>query len=336
MVQASNRSGHDMIQVKSVEISRFRGILKGSVGEFTDVNVLVGRNNSGKSSILEAIHRVAFRVTQGPGDPLQRGISIWQRVRSEQVLNPPELWYKLDQSESVLINLTLAVPESRIREKLVLGIRAGDAEPTLNRFSTSHPQNICEDIAQFLRRLTVFRPEDARDPQIERTTWKLVIGSRSDKALSKSLNTIFGQTAESYSMLEGRLWVMFPEYSVPLESQGEGNRAALRCLLLTSVLRKTLFITEEIECHQHPSSLEGFAKALCQQAREQEVQIFLSTHSADCVRAFLTASKEAGSEAAVFHLNLTEGVLDATRLEPDATQTLLDTGVDVRFLDLYG
>jgi hypothetical protein len=43
-----------------------------------------------------------------------------------------------------------------------------------------------------------------------------------------------------------------------------------------------------------------------------------------------------GSESAVFHLKLENGLLDGTRLGADAVQTLLATGVDVRFLDLYG
>jgi hypothetical protein len=194
-----------------------------------------------------------------------------------------------------------------------------------------------EQAAEFLSRATVFRPEDTRNANIERSLWQKIIGPRHDKVLVQALNTIFHQNAESYSVLpDGRVWLLFPTYSVPLDAQGEGNRAALRCLMLLAVLRKTLFIAEEVECHQHPDSLGHFAKALCKQAKAQEVQLFFTTHSSDCVRAFLAASREAESEAAVFHLKLANGVLDATRLAPEAVQTLLDTGVDVRFLDLYG
>jgi AAA15 family ATPase/GTPase len=190
---------------------------------------------------------------------------------------------------------------------------------------------------QFLTRATLFRPEDGRNLQIERTLWQRIIGPRNDKALTLSLNTIFNQNADSYSLLpDGKIWLLFPEYSVPIDSQGEGNRAALRCLTLLTVLRQTFFTAEEIECHQHPASLSGFARALCKQAKEQEIQLFLPTQSAECVRAFLGAAREVRTEAAVFHLKLDNGVLEAKRLLEDAAQTLLDTGVDVRFLDLYG
>jgi hypothetical protein len=323
-----------MMRVKSIEINHFRGIREGTVRDFADVNLLVGRNNSGKSTVVEAIHRLACSA---PGvnavDPLGRGVGLWVAARGESNLLPPELWYTLDQTE--LIKLVAHVGKAELKESEIVSyiimVQGGNVTTP-----SSWPDRR-DELVQFLTRATVFRPEDARNVAIERQLWQKIIGPRQDKALTEACNTIFEQRAESYSLLpDGKLWLLFPNYSVPLDSQGEGNRAALRCLMLLTILRRTLLIAEEIECHQHPGSLKGFARALCKQAREQEVQLFLPTHSAECVRAFLGAATEAGAEGAVFHLKLDNGVLDATRLAPEASQTLLDTGVDLRFLDIYG
>ena len=54
------------------------------------------------------------------------------------------------------------------------------------------------------------------------------------------------------------------------------------------------------------------------------------------MRAFLAASVAAGTEGALFHLKLDDGVLNATRLAAEAAQTLLDTGVDQKHPDLAG
>src|SRR5271156_2767325 len=61
--------GREMIRVKSIQISRFRGIREGAVRDFADVNLLVGRNNSGKSTVVEAVHRVAYSHHPNSADP---------------------------------------------------------------------------------------------------------------------------------------------------------------------------------------------------------------------------------------------------------------------------
>jgi hypothetical protein len=323
-----------MIRVLGVGIDRFRGIRKGMVKDFADVNVLVGRNNSGKSTVLEAIHRVAYLCTTSPGDPLQRRFQAWVNTRAEPSDFASELWYRMDQTEPIKLRAEVGAPKGNIEHIEWTLAKEGTALQQTPSWSRRTPA--AEEIAQFLRQATVFRPEDARNPGIEHTLWKKIIGPRLDKQLTKAINTVFNQNAESYNLLEGKVWLLFPKYSVPLDSQGEGNRAALRCLMMLIVLRKTFFIAEEVECHQHPGSLTAFAEAVCQVTRDQEVQLFLSTHSGDCVRAFLAGARKAGTEAVVFHMKLDDGVLDATRLLPEAAQSLLDTGVDVRFLDLYG
>jgi len=45
--------------LKAVELEGFRGIGKGEVGGLEQVNLIVGKNNSGKSSLLEALFLVA-------------------------------------------------------------------------------------------------------------------------------------------------------------------------------------------------------------------------------------------------------------------------------------
>ena len=115
---------------------------------------------------------------------------------------------------------------------------------------------------------------------------------------------------------------------LPLDVQGDGTRSAMRGLIVLSLLKGTLFLMEEPECHQHPGSLERFAQAICRQAREQEVQILISTHSAECVRAFLKGADTAGSEGAVFHLTLRASfgrVDDAHRHLSDMDRLYLST-----------
>lgn len=185
--------------------------------------------------------------------------------------------------------------------------------------------------------MTVFRPADAVEQQIEQKLWQQLLAKRADKALTQMVNDIFGLDSEGFQLLpDRRLWAMFPDYSVPVDVQGDGTGGAIRCLMMLASLSNTLFILEEPESNQHPGSLERFALAVCKQAKRQEVQLLVSTHSRECVQFFLAAAQAANADSAVFHLRREDGVLEANRLDPETVQTLQATGVDVRCLDLYG
>jgi hypothetical protein len=189
---------------------------------------------------------------------------------------------------------------------------------------------------QFFSTITVLRPLDAFNQQIEQRFWPGLLSNRRDKALTATLNEVFALEAESFQLLpNNQLMVLFDDYSLPLDSQGDGTRTALRIMMVLTMMKGTLLMLEEPECYQHPGALERFSTALCKLAKAQEVQLIVSTHSSDCVRFFLQAAKTAQSDAAVFHLTLENGKQDARRLDPEAVETLTATGVDVRFLDLY-
>ena len=44
-----------MASITSIEINQFRGIKQLTVSDFSNVNLIVGDNNSGKTTFLEAI-----------------------------------------------------------------------------------------------------------------------------------------------------------------------------------------------------------------------------------------------------------------------------------------
>lgn len=317
-----------MTQLESIKIQRFRGIREGEITDFTDVNILIGRNNCGKSTIAEGICRVAS--VWGPDrEPLRRSLAqLWNTTRGETPGEraPPELWYQNDQSKSAVVSAKIAADTVRL-ELLPHG-------PHLDT-GTLNPQTR-DTVKQFAAAISLFRPPDAYERSIELRLWQELFRKRRDKLVIRALNDIFDFEVEQLQLPpDGRMLVVFSEHAPSLDVQGDGTRGALRCLLVLAALQKTLFILEEPESHQHPGSLERFATAVCQQAKQQEVQLLITTHSIECVQAFMQAAAKAQSESAVFHLTLDNGLLDSRRLEPDTVKKLLETGVDVRCLDLY-
>jgi energy-coupling factor transporter ATP-binding protein EcfA2 len=335
-----------MIRLQSVHISRFRGIREGGVPGLADVNLLIGRNNSGKTTVVEAIMRL-FAGHGGLADLLDRKVDdIWREIRGEpKERGEPEglraeAWHRQDQSQIIVLEGRLGDNKDPSRDTSALLTLEVQAQRGAS-VSTSSPDfkgGLTQDqVLPFASGVTLFRPLDALDRNIERKLWPRLLANRRDKWLTRALNEVFGLRAEGLQLLpDNRLMVLFEEHSLPLDVQGDGTRTATRALMVLTMLQGTLFLMEEPECHQHPGSLERFAHAICRLAREQEVQLLVSTHSAECVRSFLRAAEEVRSEGAVFHLTLENGRQQARRLDVEAVETLQSTGVDVRFLDLYG
>jgi hypothetical protein len=335
-----------MARLRSLLIQNFRGIREGKIDGLTDVNVLVGRNNSGKTTVVEAITRAAILgglKQDAFGRPVD---NLWEQARTARAIDPAYghsqphspptvaqglLWYRQDRTKEVVIGAVIRSGGVSKEEKLEYRLR-DNTQPPVQR---PGPPRL-EGGPEFCAGVTVFRPADAFNAAIEQRFWSQLLSDRRDRLLTQTLNEVFGLEAESFQLLpDSKFMVLFHDFSLPLDVQGDGTRAAMRTLMTLAMLKGTLLMLEEPECHQHPGSLERFAAALCKLAKSLDVQLIVSTHSAECVRSFLKAAKAVASDAAVFHLTLTDGKQDARRLDPEAVESLTTTGVDVRFLDLY-
>ena len=66
-----------------IRLQNFRGVREGEVRGFADVNVVIGRNNAGKSTLLEAIVRGAVARSRTPSRTRQLRGSPPRRRRTK-------------------------------------------------------------------------------------------------------------------------------------------------------------------------------------------------------------------------------------------------------------
>ncbi|WP_414548719.1 AAA family ATPase [Anabaena sp. CCY 0017] len=82
--------------LKSVKIENFRGFKSFELQQLGRINLLVGKNNSGKTSLLEAIQLLCSRTNLEPlGEiMINRGEYIWNdNLRGERELNICHLFH---------------------------------------------------------------------------------------------------------------------------------------------------------------------------------------------------------------------------------------------------
>ena len=118
---------------------------------------------------------------------------------------------------------------------------------------------------------------------------------------------------------------------VPLKSLGEGALRLFGVALALANSRNGFFVIDEAENGIHHSVQKDFWRMVLQTARENNVQVFASTHSMDCVRGFAIAAMENKNvEGVLVRLEKEEGGLRAVRYSERRLRIVAEQGTEVR------
>jgi len=219
--------------LKSLTITRFRGVKEGTIPNLRQVNLFVGPNNSGKSTILDALLLASGAYERK--DVLGR--SPYQVLNERHNLPPYNvkepcraLWYGYDQScevefEFTFVNgsalhyrmgketrgdLTLRPPGPGSQVIVAMegfgeppegedfAPKARPRVPTMSYRQSASQEASAEHhkVRGFLRDLVLIDSEFRRARQVEALLWQQIISDRRDKVLMKMLHDVYGMTVE--------------------------------------------------------------------------------------------------------------------------------------------
>jgi len=335
--------------LRSLEIQNFKGIKQGKIEDLAQVNILVGRNNSGKSTILDAL--VLLRCGLVGMDYLNiDGLDqiIKRRVDRGQV-DYSELWFRMDTAAPIFISVELA-GGAKVTEEWERGlngmIRWNSSSADIGKNGNSPRNRVVTRALQGLRDtlgeaetagLGLIHLVDALGihyPFAEKLFADLVKDRKDDK-VRQILEMVYGIqinyiTAMRFPEKE-RLVAALPHAGVAVDWLGDGFRYAVNILALGVLLKGTALLVEELETHQHPESLRKLTEALFELAKQQDLQLFLTTHSLELIDNAMEASQERGIDLKLHHLSLdNEGTLRVTSMSQPDAKLLLDIGHDPR------
>ncbi len=357
--------------LKALKIYRFKGVREFELSDLTDINILIGRNNVGKSSVLEALYlaSAAFELE----DPLGRGDKITYLLnrRGERGLTwergKEALWYGYDDSEAIRIELELG--RDRIidiwlrgdHEHPSISLEPGSTEPILfcrhcqmyyhqARWGQAVPlesvmkkaamDKVVLESMEFFKGMAFIDTTLLRNiKRAEEKLWTPLLMERLDKLVLEVLKTGYNLPIEdlTYAYFGGmvQLVAKLPLTSIRVDDLGDGARYAIVMVMAAALAKNTALLIEEPESHQHPGGLARTLDMLLTLAEKNRTQIFMSTHSIELVRLTEAIGREKGLGVATFFLERDEeGRVDARRVKPSDRQLLADMGLDVRFLDM--
>ncbi len=311
--------------VRSLNIKEFRGIKACDKAlKFSNFTILIGKNNAGKSSILEALsllpdpkytdyitrkkkinnlkdlHQGSIKdllYLYAGTSTLQFGIEYLQAIININEIDTSTSWGNEELSIGKKISELFQVPQEKMSE-MVLFIP----------FTTSILRDL-ENRMKFLKELIMKKGYHIK--------------------LAKFLNECVNDVYSELVFLEPiSLRKVYPDNNVylKLKDLGSGAEKLIKIMALFEVLSPKLIILDDFEAGFHPSMIKLFLKWL----KDKNWQTIISTHSIDVLYHLVDIKPP---DTTILQLNKSnEDILSHEIITLEELEDLLDANTDPRLL----
>lgn len=308
--------------IEKIIINNFKNI-KTLELSLENVNVLVGANNAGKSSILQAIQ---FAVSVAQTTSLEN--SRWKRnpdmlptslTPDQLIYTPVKDVYKLGNGGRLKIEradgIQIEFLEKETNQHCKVLIRRGKNK---NIATEIHNKNLGNRIRNLSNPFAVYVPGLAGIPSAEqfRSPGILTRAAARGDANNFFRNIIFllHQNTTKWEKFTLDFNSIFPDISIkvkfdfekdefigvfaivdkkelPIDAAGTGVLQTLQILSYINLYKPQLLILDEPDSHLHPNNQRLLAEKLHELAIENDFQIILSTHSRHLLYSFEDIAK---------------------------------------------
>lgn len=354
--------------LRSLRIEKFRCFQAFELQQLGRVNLLVGKNNSGKTSILEAVQLFCAQNTFESlrGIMLNRGEYIWvSDSGGSQELDIRHLFY--DHEIKASSHFSIFGFDGISEERLTLSIEENNQSSISDDFGSlllniEHlnrknenikiPLSINQGLATNLHRLrgepkdtgvrtqyvttSSFTNKELRDlfDQVVLTPEEdLVVQSL--QAIEPRIRRIASVGSGQYISLNspGGLVIRLEDSQqrIPLGSMGDGIRRILGLTLAIVNARNGVLLVDEIDTGLHFSAMSNMWKLIWETARRLNVQVFATTHSSDCWTSLeAIASTENPSEEGITIQRIEKGKTASIVFTERQVVIAAEQGIEVR------
>tara|TARA_R110002072_G_scaffold7503_2_gene40957 strand:+ start:750849 stop:755399 length:4551 start_codon:yes stop_codon:yes gene_type:complete len=286
---------------KNINIKNFRGFKELTIKNIGLVNLIVGDNNIGKTSLLEA-----FLFTPKKSKYLKRlSIAYAERINlhpdKENKTEEQELYYNLDKniiedyfnanSDEKKISFNLS--DNREQWNYDVSLK----ENTPHSLNNSNNYNIIFDEVDYekLKRIpytsllkTPFIPFGKGFGHELSYVYDEQIRKKRDleKEFLSNLRVFIPNVRSVFVNAEGSIEIRDDDYNkdMPLSQYGEGANKLFRILLLLTIHRGNKLLIDEIDAGIHFSRFKDFWRIILKISIRDNTQIIATTHNQECIR----------------------------------------------------
>lgn len=329
----------------SVNIIKYRKLLNIEIKNLSRVNIFAGGNNLGKTSVLELFY-LFTRLNN-----FQSIIDL-EKFRGRFYQDFPTKWFNKIFVEDihiegdfndVLCSLNISKYETteNIEKSHYLNSITTDANvngdnfsSTIHLFDNKDPEFYFEK-SQFLCQATFSSPYRYDGSLLKKAHAKAVQEKYFDDIiifLRDKMDTNIDKIEMVSIENESRFMVSTHNglYAIDITKYGEGLQRIFEIALLMGYSKNGIICIDELDSAIHKNLLIDFTHFIQELAVKFNVQVFLSTHSKECVDAFVTNSFP-DDELTAFALTEVNGKIICKYLEGNKLKQLVETiNIDIR------
>lgn len=296
--------------IKKIEISNFKGIKHCTVDDLQLVNLFIGKNDCGKSSILEAVYSCC-KEHLGPN--LAKCIT---RRSNRSRFSPKEIWYRYKTAAVIKIDLEFedelhsGMSIERNADLTRTNLRFGGANAVGTEYDSDfgvysggerEPVPVVENVMTFFDRCTFLDCSIKHDIRTIEGTYlnQAKLSSPADLELADAYSSLYGLKKNwefvphpDFPTDPSRVAVLEQDKRLFVDGFGDGVRYGMAICACARMSSDTAMFIEEIESHQHPDSLRKLIDYLVESSLQNNLQLFITTHSDKAARYFMYHFRE--------------------------------------------
>lgn len=354
--------------LSSLHISGYRGFKNLTIPHLAPTNLIVGKNSVGKTSLLEALllycQRGHPRALLYPLEYRQE--SLPKHLRG--LLTSDTSRYDLLTESHNLNNLFYGRPDFTLKEEISFQINQQDETGlkvsigSFREVSNSQPElgikivfegvGDINKLASLFTQPTTFISYSQELQSSQKLIYIPVAGITSGDAVSywnaisltpledkitEALNFVVSGGISRFNFIDTQAGqvpkpiVVYNNSRMALESLGDGLKRMLGLALALANAENGIFIVDEIGSGLHYTVQTKMWEFLMTLAHELNVQIFATTHSSDCVKAFqYVSNKLTDIEGQLIRLEKWEDEVTAVLVNEEQMQFALEEAIEVR------
>ncbi|MBA2321904.1 MAG: AAA family ATPase [Deltaproteobacteria bacterium] len=311
--------------LKTLHIRNFRAIESLDIEDLGRVNLLIGRNSSGKTTVMEA-------ACLAVGGPISFGVLRGSRKQSEAVANPMFFFLRAGDTERRFE--VWGTRSENVASPRLTGSEGPAHALVANWEGKDYPITWVNGAPHYTELLLTTREPDWANQSSGSLGGAIsrfvdLFREGHEAAITQSLRLI-NPGLESLDVIGEDIWYKLTDVRprLPLSTLGDGalwlfdiavgisNRVGPLCL-------------DELDAGLHPTSLDQAVRII--QSAAPELQIFATTHSDECIRTACEVFRDAGDTGLrIIRLDRTGSGHRAAIYDRDAALLALESGWEIR------